>query len=203
LSSQPDAAIKGAKESHIANGKVGFVEPMLALAVTKLPEGAAWSYELKFDDYRALGLKTNGRVKLLSRNGKDFSQRFVSIARTLEALPDDTVIDVRSSRTARIGDDRSSSYRTIAARARAAPLRLRLVDASRHGSDAGTARKAAGDFARWGYAAVAGFNSLLGVAGGNADRTHRREAVVVKLVKQASVAAIHRKDIALVRRHLA
>jgi hypothetical protein len=28
---------------------VGFIEPMLALAVTKLPEGAAWSYELKFD----------------------------------------------------------------------------------------------------------------------------------------------------------
>jgi len=30
-------------------GKVGFIEPMLALAVTKLPVGAAWSYELKFD----------------------------------------------------------------------------------------------------------------------------------------------------------
>jgi ATP-dependent DNA ligase len=28
---------------------------MLALAVTKLPEGPAWSYDLKFDGYRALG----------------------------------------------------------------------------------------------------------------------------------------------------
>jgi len=30
---------------------------MLNLAVAKLPEGAAWSYELKFDGYRAIGLK--------------------------------------------------------------------------------------------------------------------------------------------------
>jgi bifunctional non-homologous end joining protein LigD len=72
---------------------VGFVAPMLALAVTKLPEGPAWTYELKFDGYRAIGVKTTGRIQLLSRNGKDFTRRFASIARALEALPDDTVVD--------------------------------------------------------------------------------------------------------------
>jgi hypothetical protein len=30
-------------------GKVGFIELMLALAVTKLPEGGAWSYELELE----------------------------------------------------------------------------------------------------------------------------------------------------------
>ena len=54
----------------IAKAKVGFIEPMLAVAVTKLPEGPAWSYELKFDGYRALGLKAAGRVRLLSRTAK-------------------------------------------------------------------------------------------------------------------------------------
>ncbi|MGO9061559.1 MAG: hypothetical protein ACLQU2_29920 [Candidatus Binataceae bacterium] len=44
-------------------------------------------YEPKFDGYRAIGLKTHGRVHLMSRNGKDFSQR------ALAALPDDTAID--------------------------------------------------------------------------------------------------------------
>src|ERR1700720_3209137 len=73
--------------------RVGFIEPMLALAATKLPVGPAWSYELKFDGYRAIAVRANGRVRLLSRNGKDFTKRFASIARALEALPDDTVID--------------------------------------------------------------------------------------------------------------
>jgi hypothetical protein len=40
----------------IPEGKIVLIEPMLALAVSKLPEGAAWAYELKFDGYRALGL---------------------------------------------------------------------------------------------------------------------------------------------------
>jgi bifunctional non-homologous end joining protein LigD len=77
----------------IPKAKVGFIEPMLALAVTKLPEGHAWSYELKFDGYRALGVNAIGRVRLLSRNGKDFTARFSSIAKALEGLPNDTVID--------------------------------------------------------------------------------------------------------------
>jgi ATP-dependent DNA ligase len=70
-----------------------FVEPMLCLPVARLPEGPSWSYELKFDGYRAIGTKSGGRVRLLSRNGKDFTRRFASIAEALEALPNETVID--------------------------------------------------------------------------------------------------------------
>ncbi len=66
---------------------------MLSLAVAKLPEGPEWKYEVKFDGYRALGLKTDGRAQVLSRNGRDFTARFASIARALEALPGETVID--------------------------------------------------------------------------------------------------------------
>jgi ATP-dependent DNA ligase len=77
----------------VAKGKVGFVKPMLAVAVNRLPEGQAWSYELKLDGYRAIGLKADGQVRLLSRNGKDFTARFASIACALKALPNETVID--------------------------------------------------------------------------------------------------------------
>jgi DNA ligase D-like protein (predicted ligase) len=73
--------------------KADSVEPMLSLAVARLPEGPPWSYELKFDGYRALGLRTDGKVQLFSRNGKDFTKRFVSISSALEKLPDGTVID--------------------------------------------------------------------------------------------------------------
>jgi len=70
-----------------------FIEPMMCLAVADLPAGPQWEYELKFDGYRAIGFKTRGLVQLMSRNGKDFSQRFRTLVRALEALPDDTAID--------------------------------------------------------------------------------------------------------------
>jgi ATP dependent DNA ligase domain len=95
--------------------QIGFVEPMLAVAVTKLPEGPAWAYELKFDGYRALGLKANGQVQLLSRNGKDFTKRFASIARALEFSLTRLSSKARSSSTARTVGPRSTSCKTIAA----------------------------------------------------------------------------------------
>ncbi len=66
---------------------------MQCLAVAKLPEGLDWEYEIKFDGYRALGIKSSGRVRLMSRNGNDFSARYPSVTRALPKLPEDTVVD--------------------------------------------------------------------------------------------------------------
>ena len=71
-----------------------FIEPMLCLAVNKLPEGPAWQYELKLDGYRGIGVKSQGRARLFSRNGKDFTRRFAGISRAIDdALPNETIID--------------------------------------------------------------------------------------------------------------
>ena len=73
--------------------KARFIEPMLLQRVPSLPEGPEWSYEVKLDGYRALAIKTNGKVLLRSRNNKDFNARYPGIVSALGALPDETVID--------------------------------------------------------------------------------------------------------------
>lgn len=73
--------------------KAKFIEPMLLLQSETLPEGPGWTYELKLDGYRALAIKTAGKVHLRSRNNNDFNAKYPGIVQGLAALPDETVID--------------------------------------------------------------------------------------------------------------
>jgi ATP-dependent DNA ligase len=59
----------------------------------KAARGKEWQYELKLDGYRALALKSGGKVSLRSRNDNDFNSRYPGIVNALAAMPDDTVID--------------------------------------------------------------------------------------------------------------
>jgi DNA ligase D-like protein (predicted ligase) len=72
--------------------KAGFIEPMECALVPNLPEGPDWTYEVKLDGYRAIGVKGDETI-LYSRNRKSFNKRFPQIAKALADLPDDTVID--------------------------------------------------------------------------------------------------------------
>ena len=58
-----------------------------------LPEGPDWTFEIKLDGYRAIGVKTSNEAVLHSRNHKNFNRRFPQIADALGDLPADTVID--------------------------------------------------------------------------------------------------------------
>ena len=73
--------------------KAGFIEPMLLLPASDLPDDDAWLKELKLDGYRALGIRTDGKVQLRSRNDQDFAVRYAEIAKALAKLPDENVID--------------------------------------------------------------------------------------------------------------
>jgi ATP-dependent DNA ligase len=74
-------------------GVAKFIEPMLLLRTEKLPESADFQYELKFDGYRSLAIKSVGKIQLRSRNDNDFNARYPGIVKALAPLPDDTVID--------------------------------------------------------------------------------------------------------------
>ena len=77
----------------MANVKARFIDPMLLLKTEKLPEGPDLLYEIKLDGYRSIVFKTGGKVYLRSRNDNDFAARYPAIAKALQTMPDETVID--------------------------------------------------------------------------------------------------------------
>ncbi len=53
---------------------------MAALTVKQLPEGKEWLYELKWDGYRALLIKDGENIQIRSRNNKDLTAMYPTIA---------------------------------------------------------------------------------------------------------------------------
>lgn len=58
----------------------------LATLVDHPPEGKDWLHEVKFDGYRLLGFLANGDVRLYTRNGHDWTDKFPSIVEGMENL---------------------------------------------------------------------------------------------------------------------
>jgi len=56
-----------------------FIQPMTAKVVQALPEGDEWSYEVKFDGYRALLIKDGDRIQIRSRNNNDLTRTYPSV----------------------------------------------------------------------------------------------------------------------------
>jgi bifunctional non-homologous end joining protein LigD len=65
---------------------------MLATAAASLPRGPEWTYEVKWDGYRTMARKEGSRVKLLSRNLKDATGQFPSVAQAVSQLDADAVL---------------------------------------------------------------------------------------------------------------
>ena len=61
------------------------VRPMLATLASQVPSGKRWTYELKYDGYRALARKEASETRLISRNLKPL-QQFPELVAELEAL---------------------------------------------------------------------------------------------------------------------
>lgn len=68
------------------------LQPQLATLVTAAPTGPGWLHEIKFDGYRLLCRKDGDAVTLLTRAGKDWTDRFGPIAEAIRELPVDTAV---------------------------------------------------------------------------------------------------------------
>jgi bifunctional non-homologous end joining protein LigD len=58
----------------------GFIEPALATSTNKVPSGERWVHEIKFDGYRVQVHLRDTAVKVFTRRGKDWTNRFRKIA---------------------------------------------------------------------------------------------------------------------------
>jgi bifunctional non-homologous end joining protein LigD len=87
-------AARSATRKHNAarSALPGFVEPALATLVDKTPDGARFIHEIKFDGYRIQARLDRGKVKLLTRKGLDWTEKFPTVAEAIAKLPADTAL---------------------------------------------------------------------------------------------------------------
>ncbi len=67
----------------------GFIKPCLPRPIDTPPTGPGWVHEIKHDGFRIIAVRGGGKVKLFSRRGNDFTDRFpaaVAAITTLDAL---------------------------------------------------------------------------------------------------------------------
>lgn len=63
-----------------------FRPPQLATLVDAVPSGNGWMHEIKFDGYRALIAVAGGKVKVYTRSGLDWTDKFAPLVRHMAAL---------------------------------------------------------------------------------------------------------------------
>ena len=66
--------------------RLRFIEPQLASPVDEPPAGKHWVHEIKHDGYRSQVVIERGQVRVFSRNGHDWSDRYPSIVRAAASL---------------------------------------------------------------------------------------------------------------------
>ena len=63
-----------------------IIAPQLATLVKEPPSGDEWLHELKFDGYRMLCHVDRGKVRFWSRNGKDWTEKFLNVVEAVKSL---------------------------------------------------------------------------------------------------------------------
>jgi bifunctional non-homologous end joining protein LigD len=69
-----------------------FVAPELATLVKTPPRGNDWWHEIKFDGYRAIAAIGGGRVRIFTRSGQNWTEKFSPIAKALQTLDVDSAL---------------------------------------------------------------------------------------------------------------
>src|SRR6516165_4801024 len=66
---------------------LGIIEPCLPSPAKAPPSGDCWIHEIKHDGFRIMARRDKAGVRLITRNGNDFTSRFPIIVAAVTALP--------------------------------------------------------------------------------------------------------------------
>lgn len=80
---------RAAKGISCRRGKAispGFIPPQLATLSTVPPAGPGWVHEIKFDGYRIQAMIDDGVVRLVTRNGLDWTAHYPTVAKALSQI---------------------------------------------------------------------------------------------------------------------
>lgn len=66
--------------------------PELATLSSEPPVGENWIHEIKYDGYRTLGFKDKKKIKLVTRSGLDWSDKYSALLKECESLAADSII---------------------------------------------------------------------------------------------------------------
>ena len=64
-----------------------WIRPQLTQLVKEAPDGDEWLHEIKYDGYRMHARLDHGEVRLLTRNGLNWTAKYPQIAAAVAALP--------------------------------------------------------------------------------------------------------------------
>jgi bifunctional non-homologous end joining protein LigD len=75
------------------NAPSGFIHPCQPTVASMPPSGSGWAHELKHDGYRLQIHVRNGRVRLYTMNGADWSKRYPLIIRDAAKIAGSAIFD--------------------------------------------------------------------------------------------------------------
>lgn len=78
--------IERGEEKESVKNPFDKTEVQLAKLVSSVPQEKGWLYELKYDGYRILAYVEDGGIRLVSRNGNDYTQTFAAAANALKGF---------------------------------------------------------------------------------------------------------------------
>src|SRR5215213_7746245 len=64
----------------------GFIQPCQPMPTPRPPRGADWLHEIKHDGCRMIARRDGARVRLFTRNGNDWTERFPLVVEAIGAL---------------------------------------------------------------------------------------------------------------------